>query len=124
MKAQRLHTLGQDVQSRLKIIGRRCCRLAGPYVRSMIQDLPSAWIAQDLVVERLKRTDRPLCAARHSTFRLETVMFGSDWPVCLYSATYEQMVDLFEILYRKFLNLIFFNRSLIFLHVSESAFIL
>lgn len=30
------------------------------------------------------------------SFGKKKVMFGSDWPVCLHSATYEQVVELFE----------------------------
>jgi L-fuconolactonase len=30
------------------------------------------------------------------TFGRNRVMFGSDWPVCLFSATYEQVIELFE----------------------------
>lgn len=38
----------------------------------------------------------PFAQAAIQAFGRDKVMFGSDWPVCLYSATYSQVVELFE----------------------------
>jgi L-fuconolactonase len=39
---------------------------------------------------------KPFMEQAIHTFGKNRVMFGSDWPVCLFSASYEQVVDLFE----------------------------
>jgi len=43
-----------------------------------------------------KESIKPYAEHVIQSFGKNKVMFGSDWPVCLYSATYEQVVDLFE----------------------------
>ena len=39
---------------------------------------------------------RPFARSVVDAFGKQRVMFGSDWPVCLFSATYDQVVELFE----------------------------
>lgn len=63
-------------------------------IRPMIQDLPSGMVPEKEGEPWSADAIRPYAEHVLNVFGPKRVMFGSDWPVCLYAATYEDVFRL------------------------------
>ncbi|WP_409346284.1 amidohydrolase family protein [Paenibacillus sp. MBLB4367] len=73
----------------------------GSYIREIASFPNTMCKLSGMVPERLdgawsREAIRPFAQYVIEAFGKRRVMFGSDWPVCLFSAAYEQVVELFE----------------------------